>query len=155
MKTTTLLFLLLFFTSLILVGCQDSGEQVAGNANIEFNYPTTGYTYKAYNAKGDIVVEGTFRLTINGTGEISGSWAFAKRGQSNNIGPQIGTGALNGKKDGSAITINLNPGWADNNVFLNGKIENGTITGKWSWSTFIGPTSEGPFDAKEVYVEQP
>ncbi|MBI3578064.1 MAG: hypothetical protein HY089_01470 [Ignavibacteriales bacterium] len=154
MKNLRLLFAVLVFTTFI-VGCKDSGEQVAGKINDQINYPTNGYTYKAYDSNGNVVVEGTFSLTINKAGEVSGSWAFEKRGQSDKIGPQVGTGSLNGKKDGSAISINLNPGWADNNVFLNGKIENGKITGKWSWSTFIGPTSEGNFEATGVYIEQP
>lgn len=154
MKNSWVFFFALVFTTFI-AGCNDSGEQVVGHVNIEFIYPTTGYSYKAYNAKGDIVVEGTMRLTTNKSGEASGSWIFEKRGQSDNIGPQVGTGSLSGNKDGSAISINLNPGWADNNVFLNGKIENGKIIGKWSWTTFIGPTSEGQFEAIEVYIEQP
>lgn len=154
MKNLRLSFFILVFITFV-AGCKDSGEQAVGKVNIEFSYPTTGYSYKAYNSKGDLVVEGTLKLTITKDGDVSGTWTLAKKGQSDSVGPQVGTGMLDGKKDGATININLNPGWADNNVFLNGKIENGKIIGKWSWSTFIGPTSEGNFEATGVYIVQP
>ena len=154
MKNSGLLFFTLLLTA-FMAGCKDSGEQAVGKVNNEFSYPTTGYSYKAYNSKGDLVVEGTLKLTVTKEGDVSGTWTLAKKGQSDNVGPQVGSGSLSGKRDGSSISINLNPGWADNNVFLNGKIEGTAITGTWSWSTFAGPTSEGRFEAAGVYIEQP
>lgn len=43
------------------------------------------------------------------------------------------------------VTINLNPGTADNNVMLNGTMSNGMFSGKWSLSTFVGGKEKGTF----------
>ena len=48
---------------------------------------------------------------------------------------------------GTSISMNLNPGWADNNVVLSGTVEKDRISGKWTWITFVGPTAEGTFEA--------
>ncbi len=74
-------------------------------------------------------------------------WAFEKYGPADEIGPQIGTGRLEGYLEDKTFHINLHPGWADNNVLLTGKIENETIFGTWSWVTFVGSRTEGPFEA--------
>ncbi|MEK6756645.1 MAG: hypothetical protein AABZ02_10890, partial [Bacteroidota bacterium] len=61
-----------------------------------------------------------------------------------------GAGLLTGMVDGRDVSINLNPGWVDNNVVLQGTFENDRLRGRWSWITFAGPTSEGTFDATKI-----
>ena len=50
--------------------------------------------------------------------------------------------------DGQTIGIDLNPGVADNNVFLSGTFQGDTIRGEWSFSGFPGVISEGTFIAE-------
>ena len=70
-----------------------------------------------------LVVSGRLELTWTND-VISGNWAFAYVGPGDpetaehRLGPQIGQGRLEGWKHGNTLSINLNPGWADNNVFL-------------------------------------
>ena len=62
-------------------------------------------------------------------------------------GPQVGMGTFVGEIHGNVVGLNLNPGWADNNVVLNGEMENGTYAGRWEWITFAGVTYTGNFTA--------
>jgi len=57
---------------------------------------------------------------------------------------------LAGRVDGRSVTINLNPGWVDNNVILAGTVVDGRIEGQWTWITFAGPTTTGTFVATKV-----
>ncbi|MEM1268927.1 MAG: hypothetical protein AAGI08_02660, partial [Bacteroidota bacterium] len=119
------------------------------------------YAYVARDVDGTPVVSGTLRLVFaDGDGArtaegVSGTWAFeaAQTGlDEQEIGPQLGMGSLEGGigSDGE-IWINLNPGLADNNVFLSGRFtENarGELSGTWSYSTFVGSVAGGTFAAE-------
>lgn len=48
---------------------------------------------------------------------------------------------------GARVTVNLNPQWVDNNVFLSGSFDKDRFSGTWMWSTFVGSTAEGKFEA--------
>jgi hypothetical protein len=64
------------------------------------------------------------------------------------VGPQVGTGTLAGSFDGTVLTIDLNPGIADNNVFVTGTFQGNTLRGDWSFTGFPGPISQGTFIAE-------
>ncbi|MGA3244173.1 MAG: hypothetical protein ABSE41_06140 [Bacteroidota bacterium] len=137
------LFVLTLF--LPFVACTDRGEQP-----VESQQPggvPDKYIYKAYNSKGDLAVSGTMTLVGIDTTSVSGTWSFVEVLPSEKVGPQVGTGNLTGTIQKSSISINLNPGWVDNNVFLQGTVSADSITGRWMWSTFIALTAEGKFQA--------
>jgi hypothetical protein len=106
------------------------------------------YEYEAMDSSGNSVVSGTITILINEDSTVTGEWSFT--GDRNDIGPQIGSGILSGTilPDGT-ISIDLNPGSADNNVVLEWNQGDGSIdTGIWTWSTISGPASEGTFRAE-------
>ncbi|MCA9727048.1 MAG: hypothetical protein R3E12_19455 [Candidatus Eisenbacteria bacterium] len=116
-------------------------------------------TYQYRSEVGDGVIEGTLELhfepaTISTAPmRITGSWELASRGTVGEVGPQLGTGALEGElRDGRSVWLNLNPGWADNNVTLVGTIapQVGDLTGTWQYSSFVGPVSAGSFAAQPL-----
>jgi hypothetical protein len=78
---------------------------------------------------------------------IVGSWALDQVQVSDKVGPQVGTGKLAGMMAGKSVSINLNPSWVDKNVFLQGTMDDSRMSGKWMWSTFVGSTAEGTFEA--------
>lgn len=78
---------------------------------------------------------------------IAGTWAFQGVSSVDRVGPQVGSGTLAGELTGSKLSIDLNPGWRDNNVILIGSAQGEKIVGTWSWITFAGPTSNGTFEA--------
>jgi hypothetical protein len=133
---------LLLAAACFILGCKDAGVPVT-----DVPGPRTSYQYEGYDSKGTLVVTGVITLSYADSVTITGEWAFEKVGPSDGIGPQIGAGLLSGMAHGPEISINLNPGWADNNVILSGKIEGDRIQGKWTWVTFVGPTTEGTFTA--------
>jgi hypothetical protein len=130
---------------LSLVACADKGDSPVGS--LQPGGVPTRYNYKAYNSKGDLAVRGTMTLSIIDTTTVAGIWSFVAVLPAEKVGPQVGTGTLAGTLQKSSISINLNPGWADNNVFLQGTLSSDRITGRWMWSTFIGQTAEGTFEA--------
>ncbi len=130
---------------LTYMACMDRGGQPVESLNPR-GLPTS-YHYSAYNANGDLAVNGTITLTTIDSSSVSGTWLLLAVIPSDKIGPQTGTGKLVGSIQKSSISINLNPDWVDNNVFLQGTVSPDSINGRWMWSTFIGPTAEGEFKA--------
>ena len=145
---------LLFFVILLLsvVACADKGDTPVDSLQ-PGSVPST-YAYKAYNAKGELAVNGTMTLSVADLTSVTGTWSCDAVLPSEKVGPQVGTGGLTGTIQKSSISINLNPGWADNNVFLQGTVSSDRITGRWMWSTLIGPTAEGTFEATLVFTTQ-
>ena len=139
-----LIVLALFFS---LVACTDEGDSVG--SDLHPGVPVS-YSYRGFDAKGLLVVVGPMSLTATDTTSVSGTWAFEGVSAGNHIGPQVGSGRLVGNIQGTTISINLNPGWADNNVILLGTIGSHQITGTWTWVTFAGPTTKGTFEAVKI-----
>jgi hypothetical protein len=137
-----LLVLTLF---LPFVACTDRGDSPVGS--LQPGGVPDKHIYKAYNSKGDLAVSGTMTLVGIDSTSVSGTWSFVEVLPSEQVGPQVGTGRLTGTIQKSSIFINLNPGWVDNNVFLQGTLSSDSMNGQWMWSTFIGPTAEGRFEA--------
>ena len=142
------LFILILFLS--FVACTDKGDSPVDG--LQPGGVPDRYIYKAYNSKGDLAVSGTMTLVDIDSTSDSGTWSFVAVLPSEKVGPQVGTGRLTGTIQKSSIYINLNPGWADNNVFLQGTVSPDSITGRWMWSTFVGPTAEGTFRAMRVFT---
>jgi hypothetical protein len=145
MSKHTMLLVVSFLVTAFFGGCQDRGNP-SGNGRV----PAGSYRYEGYDSKGNSIVVGTMSFSFVDSVSIRGEWALEKNGPSDNIGPQIGAGQLTGRVDDQVVSINLNPGWVDNNVVLQGSFENERLRGKWSWITFAGPTTEGTFDATKI-----
>lgn len=115
--------------------------------------PTTfavgAYEYTGLDSSGKKVVAGTLNLTEIKDKSIKGTWELKQVADGSKLGPQTGSGDFSGESGPDGININLNPNTADNNVFLNGKFENGELRGTWTYSTFVGPTTKGTFTAKK------
>jgi hypothetical protein len=109
------------------------------------------YEYTAYFARNLVVcASGAIEMTIATDSTITGSWDISPADgfSEKDIGPQIGTGKLEGNIKAGKIFINLNPEWIDNNILLNADYSKDQFAGSWVWSTFIGPTSSGSFGIK-------
>jgi hypothetical protein len=137
-------FLIVLAVSFSLVACTDTGDPVV--SDLQPGFPVN-YSYRAFAANGSLVVAGTMSLTATDTTSVTGTWAFEGISLIDKIGPQVGSGRLVGNVKETTISINLNPGWADNNVQLLGTIGSHRITGTWTWVTFVGPTTKGTFEA--------
>jgi hypothetical protein len=47
--------------------------------------------------------------------------------------------------DGTHFTADLNEGWFDDNIWLDGRLKGSTIAGVWKWATFAGYRAKGTF----------
>jgi hypothetical protein len=89
--------------------------------------------------------------TVRGTWEaryVGPRTATQPSGDPNQIGPQVGQGSLTAEREDDELRINLNPQMADNNVLLIAAIEDGSLRGRWEYSTFAGVRGGGTFDAQ-------
>ena len=130
---------LLLFSILIFVACEE--ERLKDKP----------YQYIAYYGTSlRVCAKGTIEFTIENDSTLVGTWSIeANDGfTQNEIGPQVGSGKLTGQIKNDQFYVNLNPGWSNNNIFLNGYY--GDVThGWWSWSTFNGARSSGSFNLKK------
>jgi hypothetical protein len=127
--------------------CKDIGEADTGSPS-PGGIPGT-YSYKGYNADGSLMVTGTMIFVVASDSSVSGTWTFVAVSSSDKVGPQVGSGRLVGAMRNGTVSINLNPGWADNNIFLVGTLGPDRFSGTWTWATFAGPTASGMFDASK------
>ena len=135
----------LFLLALTINACKDSGDPVASMSPLPSS--PTSYCYSGYNSKDLLVVVGAMTLAFADSQTVSGTWILECVAPCENFGPHTGSGALRGSIQGKRVIVDLNPGWADNNVLLSGSIDKDRFSGTWMWSTFVGPTSEGRFEA--------
>ena len=134
----------LLATTLLLAACETG-----------FLAPRDGETqtweYTAYDFNNTAVVSGTFVVTAEGR-HFTGSWETQLLKPGSEVGPQVGTGDLRGEWDteGQSIFFDMNPGWADNNVFLTATPDGNILRGNWSHSTLLGVVSGGQFTARRT-----
>jgi hypothetical protein len=111
-----------------------------------------GFEYRAYDGDGELLLVGTVTLETDADSSIAGTWEIRWAPGADTttvVGPQVGSGTLAGWLRAEYAAIDLNPGWADNNVFLVARAEDhGALRGEWHYSTFIGPVAEGRFELR-------
>jgi hypothetical protein len=104
------------------------------------------YGYSAQSGGAD-AVSGRVTLATHPDSSVSGSWELSRVPGSDTtllVGPQVGTGTLAGAVAAGTVSLNLNPTWADNNVFLTVHASTpGELTGTWWHSTIAGPVASG------------
>lgn len=106
------------------------------------------YAYEAYTMAGAPLLSGTMLLDVHRDASVTGTWSIGwvpGADTSVAVGPQVGAGMLRGSIENGMLLLDLNPGWADNNVFLSGTARNGAIVGTWGYSTLVGAVSGGSF----------
>ena len=133
-------FIFLLLSSCFLLTCNDSIVDSLSNGN---------YNYTAYDSLGRVVAEGELFFKFQDSSNVKGEWEIVEVGNPQNIGPQIGKGKLEGELTDVQLMIGLNPDYVDNNVTLVGEIENNIYSGSWFYSSFIGLTNYGLFEAKK------
>jgi hypothetical protein len=121
-----------------VVGCTDSPTQPA---------PAGSFAYTSYDTTGAAVVTGWFTLDVSDSGAVSGEWHFWGIGNPRDVGPQIGGGALVGGFAEGDLWLELNPQFRDHNLSLHGTLQDDRYAGEWVWSSFVGVTNHGTFEA--------
>ena len=123
----------------LVFGCNDS--------NPFGPTPSGAYRYASFDTTGVLLVHGWMTLDITDSTQVTGEWHFGKIGNPEDIGPQVGDGELLGSFHQGKLSVELNPNMADNNLRLVGVLTNDRYHGDWVWTSFIGPTSRGVFEA--------
>jgi hypothetical protein len=107
--------------------------------------------YSASSLQGTELLAGTLRLAVHADSTVTGTWQIdwvAGADTTAPVGPQVGQGTLSGRQIADdSVQLNLNPFYADNNVFLSASVTVAGLSGVWSWSGFAGPIANGRFQA--------
>jgi hypothetical protein len=109
------------------------------------------YDYVACASDGRVLLVGRLALRFEPDGIVTGTWEIdwaPGADRAGEVGPQVGKGELRGSLTDRRAWLDLNPGWADDNVFLAGDSGTPGIGGTWSWSTLTGPRAGGTFAAR-------
>ncbi len=106
--------------------------------------------YTARSAGGAPLLAGQIEFTFSGDSTLSGTWSIGWLPGTDTtvtVGPQVGSGELVGRRNGDTLLIQLNPTNADHNVLLFAVVDGNGYSGRWEWSTIVGPQSAGTFSA--------
>lgn len=140
-------------TALVLgLGCGNGIPDPKPSPHLE--HLTGLFQYRAYDESGRALLVGTVTLAVATDSTLTGSWdiRWAPGADTTTIvGPQVGTGTLAGRSGAEHGTIDLNPGWADNNVYLlMDQTDEGLLAGEWQHSTLLGPVAQGRFKLQRL-----
>ena len=115
--------------------------------------PSGVYSYLAQIGNAP-VVEGRLTLVVADDSSVTGTWELQRVPASDTtitVGPQLGSGTLRGQLAASGLWLDLNPGWADNNVFLSLSSQTAaSLAGLWDHSTLLGSVAGGPVWLRRV-----
>jgi len=139
-KKAILLTIVIFVT---VTGCKDNSS----NPGAPLEVPKGTYAYTALDTNGLPVVRGWLAIAVSDTDRVSGSWHLESLRCQMGCGPQVGEGELLGIVVDTALHVDLNPHWRDNNVLLSGRFDSASYSGRWTWVTFRGVTNSGLFTA--------
>ncbi len=110
------------------------------------------YDYRGFDAKTNLLVEGTITLLLNPSNRVSGNWTLQvfDKEKLKKIGKQDGVGQISGFVQKERIFLNLNPGVFGDNVYLDGRVSKLNlfkIKGTWGhYGWFVGKMDEGKFE---------
>lgn len=114
------------------------------------NSSLTIYKYSGYDSTGNKIITGYLWIDSADSSVVKGRWDFKRVSNEENLGPQIGSGNFDGVKDSQGnMSLNLNPEWIDNNVFLIGSFNNLQYRGDWNYVGFPGVINAGSFEAHQ------
>ncbi len=127
-----------------IMACGDPSSTTAGGD------PSGAYSYVARSSLTPVVT-GTLTLLVDKDSAVTGRWELRRVPGSDTtiqVGPQLGAGTLAGHLTASGmVAVDLNPRWADNNVFLAlSAMARDLLAGTWDHSTLIGPVAGGPVE---------
>ena len=139
-----------------LVGCVGDGDVlVPPDAT-----PEGAMVYAAFDDDGDPVVAGWILLEVASAPEpgspasVRGVWDLHTVGFAGRVGPQVGSGTLEGYLRGSELYVDFDPGSAVGTVIAEGILVGsgdplGGIrwSGRWHWNTLEGIERSGSFEA--------
>jgi hypothetical protein len=142
---------LLFGLFLVGVGTACSGDLAGPDA-------LSGvYVYQATDSAGTLLLTGTLQLVFHDDSSVTGSWGIdwaPDADTDTEVGPQVGEGTLQGQLGAEDLVLDLNPGFADNNVLLAGALVRDSpapqLAGDWSHSALLGAVAAGHFTATRL-----
>ena len=135
-----------FLAILAVCACQTEGpESVQDRGMVDGSL-----RYEATSLAGRPLIRGRLNIDILPDSSIVGTWTAdwaPGADRTVEVGDQIGSGTLQGRQTAEGGYIDLNPGYADNNVILHPTPADRGFTGTWYWSTIAGPRTLGRFTA--------
>lgn len=123
--------------------------------------PGGNYTYTAYSPSGAKVLQGSVHLEYGMMPALGappralvGTWAIdwvPGADRSTPVGPQVGSGQMDGQTDDSGVKLAFLPNIVDSGAYLTGLVYGSAVSGTWHWSTIAGPSEQGRFTLVPVH----
>jgi hypothetical protein len=109
------------------------------------------YLYSAYHATDLAVVEGTLAFSLDVSGRVSGRWTTRRTDvePSIDVGPQVGTGTLEGEVERDGRLVLRTTSIADYEVLIVCESSSGDMRGHWQYRNDAGVAASGRFVATE------
>ena len=115
------------------------------------------FAYTAYSATGEPILNGTLHLEYAMTPlatlppqALGGTWSIHWAPGADTtlrVGPQVGSGTMDGVDDSSGVRLSFIPNLVDEGVGLDGHAYGRNFSGTWNYFTITGPTGHGRFTA--------
>ena len=117
---------------LVLASCKDFGTPYGGSF-------LGAFSLRAIDTREVEMARGTLDL-FREDSKVSGHWTF-EDGRS---------GKLEGIANNGDLSLNLNPGYVDNNLLLRGTLSQDTFVGNWEQIGYPGVMARGTFVAMRI-----
>jgi hypothetical protein len=151
MKNIIIIVILVALIPLAFGGCMRCENKTVFTSPFVESF-LANYSYELTDSSGTKLASGTLRTRVYTEPDFKGTYTAAKLngGDALTVLPLEGklTGTLDEKN--KKAFINMNPGIADDNVFLRFKIDGNGFDGTWERSGMMGIKGKGLFKAVKI-----
>jgi hypothetical protein len=151
MKNIIILIIIAAIIPLTFYGCMRCQNKTVVTSPFVESF-LDNYNYELTDSSGTKLAEGTLRTRVYTEPDFKGTYTAAKLNGDNALTILPLEGKLTGTLDekNKKAFINMNPGIADDNVFLRFKVSEDGLVGTWERSGMMGIKGKGLFKAVKM-----
>jgi len=151
MKNIIKIVLLIAVIPLAFCGCMRCENKTVVTSPFVESF-LANYSYELTDSSGNKLAEGKMKTRIYTEPDFTGTFTSAKLTEDNPLSILSADGKLTGTLDekNKKAFINMNPGIADDNVFLRFTVSESTLDGTWERSGMTGIKGKGIFKATKI-----
>jgi len=151
MKNIIIIVILVALIPVVFCGCMRCENKTVVTSPFVESF-LANYSYELTDSSGNKLAEGKLRTRIYTEPDFTGTFTATKLTEDNSLSVLSADGKLTGMLDekNRKAFINMNPGIADDNVFLRFTVTESTLDGTWERSGITGIKGKGFFKATKI-----